>query len=61
MTAAKIVLAWYEEHRSNEDYPFTIPQPSLQALVVAVREAMEQTQAERDAEQLAPPTDEEES
>jgi len=64
MTAAKIVMAWYERHRSNEDYPFTIPNKSLVALTTMIRTELERLQAqidERDAEQLAPPTDEEES
>jgi len=61
MTAAQVVRQWYKENRDNETHPFTIPDASLRALVADVRSACACSMADRDAEQLAPPTSEEES
>lgn len=73
MTAAQLVSNWYKAHRGNEVHPFTIPEPSLRALVAAVQERTAYTEeledevetlhkrlSEMEAEGLAPPDHEEE-
>lgn len=59
-TTAQLVRSWYETHRNNDEHPFTIPQRSLVALVAAVQTEIDRIEAEREAEQLAAPTHEEE-